>query len=439
MAGKISSLDLLKHRNDPSLLPIPEIGRIKQRLTMQEVKNVSAQSLEDLSLNIGAVGLGTSQTDASGNALHTVYNDVGIFDAINFEHLFEENVLGDANSVELTFDGHVFQNTGSNQNLFMKLYMGAVGSEVQIDSAQAISIPSSSLTRAFRYVARISQAPNLGANIRVNEYFTMENTSTGAAIVLMRNTVTNDPSITSIAESVSLLFYPNYSGAVGTFRFYSDAVQIRVYDGQPAEKRHWHSGKAHIVDTYIRSDAATTNYGNNASISIGEINSAASTRRTLLKFNDLTNIPKNAIIKNAWIYIVTESDLSSNARTMEVYPILRNWTEGNGTAGSGADWNTFDGLNNWGTAGCGNSSTDYNGSVVLGSKSLTATEVVNTAIYIALDATELEKFVDGTYLNYGFLLKMQTESNDGYNYYSSENTTADEYSPMLHVIYEIPN
>jgi len=55
-------------------------------------------------------------------------------------------------------------------------------------------------------------------------------------------------------------------------------------------------------------------------------------------------------------------------------------------------------------------------------------------IEIDLNTSEVQKLVDGTYANYGWLLKLDTEVDDARLYASSENANADD-RPKLVITY----
>jgi hypothetical protein len=180
-------------------------------------------------------------------------------------------------------------------------------------------------------------------------------------------------------------------------------------------------------DTAIAALAATTNYGNAATLYVGEEygGTPGNVQRTLIKF-DLSSIPAAASITSATLYLTIKQDLSNNSRNMKAYRLKRNWTE------TGATWNTYDGSNNWQTAGA-TGANDYD-SASMGTLALTGTESVNTEKSISLTTTEVKKMIDGTYTNYGWLLMMDTETDDMYAWYPCEDATA-SYRPRLVIEY----
>lgn len=196
---------------------------------------------------------------------------------------------------------------------------------------------------------------------------------------------------------------------------------MTTYTSQPDET----SG----VDTRLVSDEATLTH-NDGILGIGQ--TGATIDRSLLKF-DLSSIPAYASIVSATLSLWTKTDYSTNARDVKVYRVLRNWVE------TQATWNVYSTGNNWGTAGCGNSTTDYDGANIWASTNVSASVPNNTEVQWVFTATglaELKKVINGTYSNYGMLLKADTESADFYYYYSSADATSG-YRPKLVIEYTV--
>lgn len=178
-------------------------------------------------------------------------------------------------------------------------------------------------------------------------------------------------------------------------------------------------------DVGIEDDLPTTNF-DLGSFYIGEINSDAVIGRGLIYF-DMSTIPTTATVTSGTFEMTIAGDYSSNARTFNLHRLLVDWTENQAT------WNKRNSSNDWNTSGCGGSGTDYD-ATVHGSVSLTSTETVDTAKNFTLVASEIEKFVNGSYTNYGWRISAGTENNDMYGFYSSDEATA-AYRPKLTVEY----
>jgi len=178
------------------------------------------------------------------------------------------------------------------------------------------------------------------------------------------------------------------------------------------------------LDTKIRQEAATTNYGSNDPLGIGEYYSIVRLERMLIKF-DLSSIPNNAIIDSAQLKLKIAVDESDNVRTLRIYRTKRDWVE------SQATWNVWKVANNWSTAG--GFHVDDCEQTNIGSVALSATEAVGTVITINLTSTTKA----GLDLGNGWLLKMDTEANDAYSFYSSDAVNATD-RPQLVVTYHVP-
>jgi hypothetical protein len=181
-------------------------------------------------------------------------------------------------------------------------------------------------------------------------------------------------------------------------------------------------------DTYISSYDATSNFGNSTALNVGETN-AASNRisRTLIKF-DLSGLPANATINSATLSLWQTAELSDNSTTIRVYRSLRDWSE------TGATWLLYKSSTAWGADG-GFDSTDSE-QTDIGSLALTSTEA-NGEKQFSLTASAIQEMVAGTFTNNGFLLKADSETDDQYQFRSSDNSTSAE-RPQLVIDYTVP-
>jgi hypothetical protein len=186
---------------------------------------------------------------------------------------------------------------------------------------------------------------------------------------------------------------------------------------------------ANITDTNIRSATPTLNASTDAGIYIGELNTGANVTRGLIKF-DLSSIPANATISSAVLSIKAINDYCDNARTWRVYRVLRAWV------GSQVTWNVYSTGNDWGTAGCSNTSTDREATDI-GTRDFSAAETVPEFKNFSLTASKIQEMTAGTFTNNGFLIQVDTESDDSYNFASSENGTEAD-NPKLVITYTLP-
>ncbi len=113
------------------------------------------------------------------------------------------------------------------------------------------------------------------------------------------------------------------------------------------------NGYAHAA-TFLRADSASWNSGARDQMLVGR-NSGAF--RSLLGF-DLTGVPTGATVTSATLDVWTDAIGTGVVGDIELRPLLRSFAEGAGSgssatdgAGTGADWNTHDGVNSWTTAG----------------------------------------------------------------------------------------
>lgn len=184
-------------------------------------------------------------------------------------------------------------------------------------------------------------------------------------------------------------------------------------------------------DTSLQSNAATTNRNGDTPNYVGESNAAASMLRTLMKWVQLSDgtIPANAIIDSAVMSIYFTNDYSSNARTLRVYRPKRAWVSNQAT------WNIYSTGNSWATAGgFGADDCEQTG---IGSINLTAAEALNEFKNIALTASKIQEYVSGAWTNNGFLLKMDTETDDMYAFAAIEDGT-ESHRPKLTITWHLP-
>lgn len=175
------------------------------------------------------------------------------------------------------------------------------------------------------------------------------------------------------------------------------------------------------LDTYIQNNAATTNNDGDTRLFVGEFNSAASVLRTLIKFDFSTITPPvvtSSVIFSLWV----DTDVSSNARDFKIYRQKRDWVENQAT------WNIWKTSNNWSTAG-GFHSDDCE-QTEISSRSMTATETGEKQ-WTSWTTTLLDEMINGAFTNNGFLIKADTEVDDGYAFRSSDHATAGERPKLV--------
>ncbi len=181
-------------------------------------------------------------------------------------------------------------------------------------------------------------------------------------------------------------------------------------------------------DTFINSANATTNQDGNDNMDVGEVVGGSDVRRGLIKF-DLSSIPSNATVSSATLKIWDRgTDLSNNTRVLGAYRVLRSWTTNQTT------WNKADSGNNWGTAGCSNTTTDREATDI-GTVSITNPEVAGE-YDITLTASKVQEWISGALTNNGILLQKATETDDLTRFNSSEWSSSSE-RPILSITYSV--
>ncbi len=188
------------------------------------------------------------------------------------------------------------------------------------------------------------------------------------------------------------------------------------------------SNQANAIETWIRDTSPATNFNANDFFYVG-VYSTSDKDRGLIKW-DLSSIPSNATIISATLSLYVYLDESGNERIMSAYRVKRAWTE------TGVTWNTYDGSNNWGTAGCANTTSDREATNI-GTATIPASPEVDSEIQITLDAASVQEWIDGTLTNNGLLLQVATESNDHIGYHAHTNATP-TIRPKLVIEYTAP-
>lgn len=177
------------------------------------------------------------------------------------------------------------------------------------------------------------------------------------------------------------------------------------------------------LDCYFRDDVPAANV-NDTALSVGHFPGTPQTRRSLIKFTDFSAVPGGEVITAVDLVLnVDDGTLSSNSATIQAYRVLRAWVE------TEASWNEYSSGNNWGTAGCDNTSTDRDASP-LGTQTVASGPSSGTDITIALDAATVESWHAGG-TNNGMLLKVASESVENLVSYSSSAVGTSSNRPKL--------
>jgi transcription elongation factor len=136
------------------------------------------------------------------------------------------------------------------------------------------------------------------------------------------------------------------------------------------------------ADASLYQGAADTNYG--TVINVETDMASGAMFRSIFSFDFSALVPTGATITSAILSLFHRSNYATG-RTIAVYRLLRtDWVE------SQATWNSYKTGSAWGTAGCGNSTTDYtttNGATaVTGAGAETMTWDVKAQVQTARDS-----------------------------------------------------
>jgi predicted outer membrane repeat protein len=260
-----------------------------------------------------------------------------------------------------------------------------------------------------------SSLPNMPTPTKVPTY-TPTFTPTFTATPTFTPTFTATPTFTpTLTPTITPTFTPTYTPTFTP----TPVVQTLVLQPDAAAG----------LDTYIYSGSKNTNYGTNTEMGVGEDNNSNNrVARGLIKF-DFSTIPANATINSATLSLWTSSDLSSNNRTVQVYRLKTAFNE------TQANWNGPATGISWQTAGA--SGANDRESTAIGSVTILNNEALNLEKQISLSPASIQQMVAGTFVNRGFLLQVDTEQNDRFNYKTSDSTTSTQ-RPKLVIQYSLP-
>lgn len=146
-------------------------------------------------------------------------------------------------------------------------------------------------------------------------------------------------------------------------------------------------------DVKIRSITPTSNYGTHVEINAHNNSVPSDVENFLIRFTGLSNITGPVVVSSCTLELYLTLNFLS-AQNADLFRQLRTWTE------SGATWNTYDGTNNWATAG-GTGSGDI-------AASASATTLINATVgYYAFSsaqlASDVQNIINGVASNNGWL------------------------------------
>jgi hypothetical protein len=191
-------------------------------------------------------------------------------------------------------------------------------------------------------------------------------------------------------------------------------------------------GIAPTINTYIREDTPTTNFGNDDDVQAYDYSPYR--EYTLIQFN-LSSLPGGTTVTaaNMGLYWFDNYDSPPSGRYYRACRLRRyNWVEGNDQAGSGATWNTYDGTNNWTTAGALDTTNDIDTSIT--SDSLCPSGF--SWLY-----WNIMSLVNDAIANHGGILNLklydsvENQYDAGLKWYSNQNGINNDLSPFLSINY----
>jgi hypothetical protein len=180
-------------------------------------------------------------------------------------------------------------------------------------------------------------------------------------------------------------------------------------------------------DSWLRSNQATTNFGGNANMQVGNLGSSAiETGRALVAFDVQANIPSGDTVTDATLSLYKFA--SNYAGVTSIYRLFRNWIEAQVT------WNVWSTGNNWSTAGAGDTTNDRSSTV----SATTNTPSNDTGEFLDYTGAQLindvQGMLDGTFDQNGWLFISDGEGVIGsrrQEYRTKEHGTAGERPKLI--------
>ncbi len=431
---KISVLEKVRERKNPRLFQTKQQEDRDHAAFMANVKTVSAGNLSEITPYAGRLLAGAQAIEITANQMvvrplnyYLVYSNAEtqmIPDvAIPFGGLSINNII------RVMIRGKLYNNSGGAVNITPKIYTGQDGSETQVSAAVAYSVAAGTTERGFVYSFSLQGSPFGGTYVLVDEQFELESSSD--VVGFLRSTTTQVGTITSLDNADNLYVSFTLATAHAAIKLWTNSVTVELLEGTRDEGTEYRFFSTSFEDTLIQDNNPTTNYGTNTQLNIGESNAAVSINRSLIRCTNLTDIPSNAEVIQILLYLYITADAASNIADLRMSPAANDWTE------AGATWNTYDGTHAWtgsGANGHFNSGSEYPNT------GLTASEPVGKIIVwdITSDASKayMQTAIGGG-ANPGWVMKTNGESQDMYQFGSSENTTV--YAvPVLEVVYRLP-
>jgi hypothetical protein len=177
-----------------------------------------------------------------------------------------------------------------------------------------------------------------------------------------------------------------------------------------------------IIDSYIDSSNANTNYSVSGYIFVGYYNTAS--YRGFIRFDMSPLVPSNAVVVKAYLTLSLFSG-SGNNITFAAYMPTKLWFQ------SAVTWMKWGPSFPWAAQG-----GDYNTSPV---SNIVTTQLDSFVATLTLDNSLVESWMANPVTNYGLELISQDENTtDGYSEFYSSTATQADLRPKLTVYYTLP-
>jgi RHS repeat-associated protein len=257
-------------------------------------------------------------------------------------------------------------------------------------------------------------APVISSNpdtiAEVYEEYQYQVTATDADLDSLTYSLSVAPASMTIDNQSGLVTWTPSGDEIG-----DHAVTVRVSDGYTTTDQSFTLTVSQLVQAittltavdgtgYISDFAKDANYSQ-YSMTLGERNDQDNQKKRVLTKFDFSSL-NGKTIDSAVLRIYIDDDRSNNGRTAHVHRVKKTWI------GNQVTWNKASSGANWQTAGAmGINDIDYNAA---GSRYFSSNESLGQYKDFTLDVNQIQEMIDGTFTNNGFLIKMETESDDAY-------------------------
>ena len=187
-------------------------------------------------------------------------------------------------------------------------------------------------------------------------------------------------------------------------------------------------------DTYLSANDVTYNNGGNTELHVN--GTTGTDRRTALLKWDVSSIPSNVTISSVSLslYVTDASPLEFN-----LYSVRRTWVEGTSNRAASSDsanWNTYDGVNSWGTVGAADTSSDrYDTNLWSAGTSSFSTAGSKTEALNTEGVAVVQGWVNDSLSNHGLIIQNYSGSTNDAMFFSSSEATTAANRPELNVNY----